>query len=71
LDIDGRCSELSIDFSKSTRTIIEMPAIKKQNKTKKQTKKPFLLPLTTSLEKKRKQGGGARGGLVPFVQLQS
>lgn len=28
LDIDGRCSELSIDFYKSTSTIIEMLTIK-------------------------------------------
>jgi hypothetical protein len=29
LDIDGRYSELSIDFYQSTSTIIEMQAIKK------------------------------------------
>lgn len=28
MDIDGRCSELSIDFYKNTSTIIEMLAIK-------------------------------------------
>lgn len=28
MDIDGRCSELSIDFYKSTSTIIEMLTIK-------------------------------------------
>lgn len=53
LDIDGRCSELSIDFYKSTSAIIEMPAMKKI---------PLSLPFGITLEKKRgKRREGVRG----------
>lgn len=45
MDIDGRCSELSIDFYKSTSAIIELPAIKKKN--------PLSLPFESTLVKKR------------------
>lgn len=53
LDIDGRCSELSIDFYKSTSAIIEMPAIKK---------KPSLPPRWKySCKEKRQKKGSVRG----------